>query len=145
MSAPDAHIYNQANYPVLPSLTTASAAGPTATESSSSGLTATESPTAANSSAAESTATESPTASGSSLSIGSIIGIGVGCGVAGVVLAAGVGFLLLRRRRRDVPLGSAQHFGRPDERKAQRHDSSGDRMVEIDDGRWVSELPAVRT
>lgn len=65
--------------------------------------------------------------------------------MAGVALAAGVGFLLLRRRRRDVSLVSAQHLGRPDERKLQGHELSGDRMAEIDDGRWVSELPAVRT
>lgn len=151
MSAADALIYNQAHFPVLPSLTTASAAGSTATESatasdsSASGLTTTESPTASGSSAAGFTDTDSPTASGSSLSLGSIIGIGVGCGVAGVALAAGVGFLFLRRRRRDVSLGSAQHLVRADERKAQGHELNGDRMAEIDDGRWVSELPAVRT
>ncbi|KAL2288829.1 hypothetical protein FJTKL_03483 [Diaporthe vaccinii] len=151
MSASDALIYNQAHYPVLPSLTTASAAGstatesPTASDSSASGLTTTESPTASGSSTSGSTATEPQTASGSSLSLGSIIGIGVGCGVAGVALAAVVGFLLLRRRSREVSLGSAQHLVRPEEKTSQGHELSGDRTAEIDDGRWLSELPAVRT
>ena len=131
-SAPDAHIYNQAHFPVLPARPTASAAEPTATESS------TAAPTTAKSS----------TASGSSLSLGSIIGIGAGCGVAGAALAAGFGFLLLARRKRNVSPGPAQQCDRSDEMRVQRLELSSGRMAEIDNGRvreWVSELPAVRT
>lgn len=141
-SAPDALIYNQAQYPVLPALSTASAAEPTATGSSAAEPTATQSSTAAP------TITKSSTASNPSLSLGPIIGIGIGCGVAGVALAAGVGFLLFRRRKRGVSPGPAQQCDRSDEMRPQRLELSSDRMAEIDNGRvkaWVSELPAVRT
>ena len=130
-STADAFIYNQAQFPVLPALSTASTAEPTATGS----LTAAP------------TNTNSSTDSNPSLSLGSIIGIGVGCGVAGVALAAGVGFLLFRRRKRSVPPGPVQQFNRSDETTHQRLELGNDRMAEIDSGRvkaWVSELPAVR-
>lgn len=65
--------------------------------------------------------------------------------MAGAALTAGIGFLLLRRRSHGVSVGPAQQSGRPDEGKAQGHELSGGTMAEIDDGRWVSELPAVRT
>lgn len=145
MSAPDALIYNQANYPVLPSLATASTAGSTASGSATAGSTATGSTTALTTNP---TATGSATASDTSLSLGSIIGIGVGCGVAGVALAAGVGFLLLRRKARDISLASVHQFVHSDERKTQGHELSGDRVAEIGDGRvtgYASELPAART
>lgn len=140
LSAPDALVYNQEHYPVLPSLSTASAIEPAATQSS----------TASNSSPAESTtpsgssATESSAASSPSPSLGSIIGIGVGCGVAGAALAAGIGFLLLRRRRRGVAPGSAQQSDQPDMTRAHRLELSSERIAEIGNGRVneeVSELP----
>lgn len=66
--------------------------------------------------------------------------------MAGVALATGIGFLLLRRRPRGVSVGPAQQSGQPGERKAPGHELSGDRhMAEIGDERvnaWVSELPA---
>lgn len=140
-SAPDALIYNQANYPVLPALSTASTAEPTATGSS------TSEPTTAGSSTAATT--KSSAASNPSLSLGSIVGIGIGCGVAGIALAAGVGFLIFRRRkRRGVSPGPAQQYDRADGMTPQRLELRGDdTMAEIDDGRvkaWVSELPAGR-
>lgn len=77
-SAPDALIYNQANFPVLPALSVSSAAEPTASTSNA------------------------------SLSLGAIIGIGIGCGVAAFALAAGAGFLLFRRKIISVSHGPTQ-------------------------------------
>ncbi|POS69820.1 hypothetical protein DHEL01_v211784 [Diaporthe helianthi] len=121
-SAPDALIYNQANFPVL---FNSSATEPTHA--------------AAGSPTPEPTASETPKASNPSLSIGSIVGIGIGCGVAVVVLASGVAFLLFRRKMRDVSRASAQQA------EPQRLELSNDRVAEIDDRKmtdWVSELPA---
>lgn len=132
-SAPDALIYNQANYPVLPALSTTSTAEPTATGSSTEAA----------------TTTESSAASDPSLSLGSIVGIGIGCAVAGIALAAGVGYLIFRRRkRRGGSSGPAQQYDRQEGMTPQRLELRGDdTMAEIDDGRvkaWVSELPAGR-
>lgn len=68
--------------------------------------------------------------------------------MAGVALAAGVGFLLLRRKARDVSLASVHQFVHSDERKTPGHELSGDMAAEIGDGRvtgYASELPAART
>lgn len=141
-SAPEALIYNQANFPVFPALSTSSAAEATATGPS------TSEPTGNQSSTAASASPEASTASNSSLSLGSIIGIGIGCGVAVVAVAAGVGFVLLRKRMRGISRGPTQQRSGPDGIAAQRLELSNDRVAEIDDGRvkgWVSELPAGKT
>jgi hypothetical protein len=147
-SAPDALIFNQANYPILPALSTTRTADSTAAATSAAGSTTTG-PAASGAT----TITGASTPSDPPLSLGAIVGIGIGCGVAGVVLAAGATLLIFRRRRRRgvqvPPPGPAQQYDRSDGMTPQRLELKGDdNTVEIDTGRdrgaWVSELPAGR-
>lgn len=114
-SAPDALIYNQAQFPVLPALSTSPTPGIAATET--------------------------PTASNTSLSLGSIIGIGIGCGVAVFILAAVVGFLLFRRKIRGISRGPAQQA--EPQRQELSNDRVAE-IDDGKMNKWVSELPAVK-